>query len=307
MRYPRRARLFWLTLLAIGVLGVWLLPPAPARARELHSVEIQFAFWGFFITLAGWIWNGLQAAGQVTLQALAWSVKALWAFATAAYDAAKAVGRAFAIAGKEIWQFLRTTLGRAVVEGWKKLWHLVDRLRAWLERSFKPILQFLFRLRDRLMRFYTHWIRPVLDIIDIGRKVLRVLGELGIAWAKALDRKLLEVQEAIDRPFRKVLAKVNELIGLVNRIVTLDGLIQRLALLRSIERDVRYITNALHNYRSTPLSTEDQSALADKNEPPTRAQLSDEFDQMLQHGDGPLAERYSGANLSDTIFERLVS
>ncbi len=287
---PRvRARLVWLGVCAVLAVLVALDPRPVPSWPGVDQAPVSRAFWPLFIAVASAIWKALEVAGRITLQALAWSVRALWAFAGAIANAAKAVGKAFAIAGKEIWSFMRTTLARAIVAGWKKFWHLVDRFRAWLERSFKPVLDFLFMVRRRLMDFYTRWIRPVLDVIDIGRKVARVLGALGIEWAQALDRRLMEIQEAIDRPFRAVLARVNEIIGIVNRVVTADGLFQRLALIRSIERDVRYVFNTLHNAQSKPLTDDDRESALARDNYKTGQQFIAETRVYLETGDGPNA------------------
>lgn len=292
---PRRFRLAVALILIAGALALVVLtvsaPPPALVWRAAPPQNVQLAFWTFFVALVGLIWKGLEVAGRITLQALAWSVKALWAFAGAVSNAVKAVGKAFALAGKEIWQFMRHTLGRAIVDGWKKFWHLVDRFRNWLERSFKPVLKFLFKLRDRLMKFYTKWIRPVLDLIDIGRKTARVLGALGIEWAKALDRKLMEIQEAIDRPFRAVLAKVNEVIGIVNRIVTADGLFQRLALIRSIERDLQIIADEFAAARERPLTDKDHEARRALATKLTIEQVSSNTEEYFGRASGPYAAR----------------
>ena len=65
---------------------------------------------------------------------------------------------------------------------------------------------------------------------------MRILSSLGVAWARKLDAQLGAIEDKIERPFRYVLAKVNEIVNLVNRVITADGLFQRAALIRSLGR-----------------------------------------------------------------------
>lgn len=234
--------------------------PGAGAAREQH------AFWPFLVTVAGIVWQGIQVAGRVTLQLLAWSVKALWAFAGSIYNAAKAIGRQLLDFGRWSLEFLRSTYERVLRPLWQHFWKWFDRARAWLQKVLAPVFQFLDAIRGHILKFYNDWVRPILDVIGIARKVLRTFASFGWDWARALDARLGELEEAIDRPFRIALAKINEVINLVNRIVTADGLFQRLALLRSIERDIRQVQNQLTNAYFRP-SNDDEKRRATEEWP----------------------------------------
>jgi hypothetical protein len=77
--------------------------------------------------------------------------------------------------------------------------------------------------------------------------VARILSSLGLGWARKLDAYLGQLEDKIQRPFQFLLAKINEVINVVNRIVTLDGLIQRVALIRSLARDYKFAGNIWWN------------------------------------------------------------
>jgi hypothetical protein len=145
------------------------------------------------------------------------------------------------------WQFFELSYEKVIKPAFTKFWRWFDKFRKWLDDTFGPTLAWLRRLREHLLRFWATWVRPWLDFIDVTRRVLRVLSSLGLKWARELDKRLGELEEKIERPFRLLIAKVNEVINLVNRVITLDGLLTRLALIRSLERDYKYAWRAAVN------------------------------------------------------------
>lgn len=219
------------------------------------GLQVQLAFWGWLASLGSLIFKGLQIAGKAALAALQWSVKALWLFATKTANALTALGRGVVLGLKKAWEFFRLTYEKVLKPAWLKFWRWFDKFRLWLDRTFRPIFDFLRDVRDHIMGFYKTWIRPWLDLIGVTRKVLGVLAGLGLDWARALDRRLAGIEAAIDRPFRIVLAELNKVVNIVNRIATLDGLLQRLTLVRSVVRDAGLIINSLANARSKPLTS----------------------------------------------------
>ena len=247
------------------------------------------AFFGFLVTVAGWILTGLQVAGQAAIAALTWSVQALWAFAVASFNALKAGGALLLTGAKKTLGLLKLLYRDVLKPAWTKFWKFVDQVRDWVERKFKPLFDFLFALRKRILEFYTKWVRPILDVIGIARKVLRVLQTFGIDWARALDKKLAELERRIDEPFRRVLAEVNKIINLVNRVVTADELFQRLALVRSIERDIRQVSRAVANWRSKPETEAEWEERRTRVNDRTPAQVQQDFDAAVATGGG----RYS--------------
>lgn len=230
--------------------------PSPAPAPP-----VALAFWALFGLVVGWIWTGVQVAGRVTLQVLSWSVQALWAFARAVANAGIAVGKAVIQLGKGAWDFFVLTYENVIKPLALQVKKFVDWAVKWSHKVFDPIFQFLDRVRGWVLRVYSDYVRPVLDIIDVTRRMLRVLASLGFDWARTLEQKLAQLEEKIQLPFTFILAKINEIVNLVNRIATVDGLLQRLALIRSFERDIRYAARAIHNWRSAPFSQADSDAL----------------------------------------------
>lgn len=250
---------------------------------------LSLAWWAVVMLVASWVWTGVQVAGRITLQILAWSVKVLWAFATAINNAAVAIGRAFVEFGRKAWDFIQATYERVLRPAWLKFWEWFDNTRRWLESVFRPVLEFLDRIRSYVLRFYETYVRPILDVIGMARRVLGILASLGLDWAQKLDEKLRWLEEKIEAPFRIAIAKINEAIGIINRVVTADGLFQRLAYVRTLERDMRYLNRAFANWRSKPTLDADFQATKKKLAAKTPAELERDAVAHIDGTGGPRA------------------
>jgi len=260
--FPRRDPVpFWFLLLfgVVSALGCRYLIEQfdPGAVSPAPGSDVHYAFWTFIVSLAGLVFKGLQVGVKIALTALQWSVKALWAFAVAVQNVAVGVGKAVVTGFKKAWDFMRLTYDHVLKPAWQKFWKFVDWAHDTLKRIFGPVLSFLERVRKWVLEFYDAYVRPILDIIGFARRVLRVLATLGIDWAKALDRKLADLEAKIQAPFQFVIGKLNEITNFINRIVDANGLFQRLTLIRSLERDMRYVGRAIVNWRSHPITPED--------------------------------------------------
>ena len=124
---------------------------------------------------------------------------------------------------------------------------VVTRISRILDKIFGPIIDFLDRIKGHLKKFYENVIRPILDIIELVRGFTRLLAAAGVDWAKELDAKLLALEQRILEPYTFIIGKINEVSNWINRIVTLDGFLQRVMLLQSLVRDVAYTNNLWWN------------------------------------------------------------
>jgi hypothetical protein len=251
MRLPRRAGPWWFHLLVAVVVGLVCRALTPSVAAPWdgggHQPAVQQAFWPFLVIVGSLIWKGIEIAGRVTLEILRWMVINLSLIVTKLVNGLKAIGVDLLAGFRKAWDFLKVTYEHVLKPAWEKFWRWFDKLRKWLDDTFGPVLRHLRDLRDALLKFWKTYVRPWLDLIDVTRRLLRTLNSLGLKWAGELDRRLAAIEDAIERPFRLLLAKVNEIINLVNRVVTLDGLLQRVALIRSMERDYKFAWQAIVN------------------------------------------------------------
>lgn len=282
MRHWRPAPLWWYLLVAaIAAACQWT-----AGSYDAPAPVVALAFWGWLASLASLVWNGLHAAVDAVVAGLVATVNALWIIVKATADGLAFAGRELLDGFRGSWDFLRGLYEHVLKRAWRKLWDFVEWARAALDRIFRPVFRVLLRVRSELLKFYTRWVRPILDAIDIARKMLRVFSSLGVAWATALDQQLARIAEQIDAPFRRLLRELNQVINLVNRVVTANGLFQRLALIRSIERDIRYVSRAFVNWRSRPLSDQDYDALRARAGARTLEDVTRDTEEALLTGGG---------------------
>jgi hypothetical protein len=274
--------------------------------RDGQAPELHYAFWGIFIGIVTWLWNGIQAAGRVTLEILKWMVINLSAVVAKLGNSLKEVGSALLTAGRATWKFFELTYERVLKPAWLKFWRWFDKTRKWLDHTFGPTLRWLRRLRDNLLKFWKTYVRPWLDIIDATRRVLRVLSSLGLRWAAALDKRLGDLEARIERPFRLLLAKVNEVINIVNRVITLDGLFQRVALIRSLERDYILAWRAAVNPWTRETTDGDKQEVADKLPAKTLPVIAHETREYMQSRSGPRAALYDEQLAQWRIYLRSV-
>lgn len=236
--------------------GAWDSAPGDAP-------QPAYAFLGFLIALGSLLWKGLEIASKVTLAALKWVVVNLPLGVTKLGNGLKALGAGVLSGLKRSWEFTRKLYDDVLKPAWSKFWRIFDKFRTWLDSTFKPVLDWLRELRDNVLSFYRNYVRPWLDLIDVTRRLLRVLAALHIPFARELDRRLAKLESLIEKPFRLVLTKLNEVINAVNRIATLDGLLQRVALIRSLARDFKYAGNIWWHTIHRPATADEERRITE--------------------------------------------
>ena len=215
-RFTRRACPWWFELAIVVAIAALARELAPPRG-ELGEAPPALAFWFVVGLIANAIWKGLEVAGRVTLEVLKWSVLQLWTFAKQTYNGLLNVGKDLIKGARRAWDFFESTYEHVLKPAWSKFYEWYRRARQWLEDVFGPVFKFLQALRSEILKFYDKWVRPILDSIDIARRTLRVFAGFGWEWALRLDGWLAKLQERIDWPFRFIIAKINEVITIVNR------------------------------------------------------------------------------------------
>lgn len=152
-----------------------------------------------------------------------------------------------------LWDWLLKWVPRIFAKLYDVIRAIVTRLSGWLNKIFGPILDFLDKVRHHLNEIYKNIIRPILDMIEMLRVFTRLLSSVGIEWAKELDAKLAELERKIVEPYNFVLGWLNRINATIDRIITLDGLLQRVTLLGSLMRDAFELTNIGLNTLHKPL------------------------------------------------------
>lgn len=230
----------WLVLLAVVALDqAWPVPAPPHTA----------AFLGFLIPIIGWGLQLLNAVGRITLAALH---AAFLIFRTSMIGIVRGLRSAFWGVGKLLGQSLdvfKWLYGNVVRPALSWTFRKLRALEQYLKVSFQPLFEKIRWLKEQINVFYRRFVRPVLDLIDIVRQANRVLKVFHINVLQKLDTVLAQVERRIEEPFLWIYRRLTDVENWLNRIVGLDGLFQRLTLVRSIERDIRQISRAFGNWR----------------------------------------------------------
>lgn len=249
--------------------------------------------WGLFVAIGGFIVGLFQGGVDAVVAFLSWAVGALEAGAILLWNGLKAAVELTRLGFVKAWDFVGNLYDDVLKPAWDKISAWFDRLHTWLDNTFGPLLKWLIKLRTQLLAFWKTYVRPWLDIIDVTRKLLRTLGSLGLTWATALDQRLGDLESAIEKPFQFVLGKLNEIINVVNTVITADGLFQRVALIKSLARDYQYAWTAitqpyLHN--QTPPTDEPTGP---PTAPRTLTEIADGLSAYVVSEDGLLAPQLS--------------
>lgn len=284
---PRLPR--WLELVLLAALVWQIFHPAPTPVRgaffwillqviwtgvEIVAHAIQTAG-GYVGEAIKWIWGNVQTLGQAIATGLA---------KTGAFF--KEIG----VLVKSLWVDIVAPFATQVYNWLKQLGGL---LKAW----FKPVIDFLLKVRKEISKFYNAYIKPIIDVIDIVRKGLRILGSLGVDWATALEKRLAQVEQKINEPFLLITKKINEVLGWIDKIVTLDGFLQKAMLFTSLFTYRRSASNFIVNTMSGPT---DAGLLADYNSKYPRATAEKTASDLVKAFKGE--ESYI-ATLGDTWAE----
>lgn len=132
---------------------------------------------------------------------------------------------------------------------------LAKKLASWLG----PIVRWIQKKRKWLLDLWKKHVQPVLDAVDIVRRVLRVAGKLHIPGATSIDQKIANVENKITAVFHDVIGKINEVLNWVNRVVTVDGILQEVILFSSLNFYRADVVNFGVNSITRPL-TDDEAA-----------------------------------------------
>jgi hypothetical protein len=275
---PRRSRRAWLLELALGLAVALALRahPAPAGTPAL-------GFLSFLITaiveIAKWI-----ADEASTIAVVIWNV--LKIVGSTLVNIGQAVGRGLV----KVWDFFRGFYSNVIKPFVKWTWTEINRLHDWLVKEFKPILAHLRTLRTWILKAYDKWLKPIFATIDVMRAITRLLADLHVPFAQAIDRKLADLEARLMLPIRLALSAINDVVNWINRIVTLDGLFQRLTLIESLWNYTGDLWNVLLQHAPAGVSADDNARRrAQTIEPITAQQLADQVATYYESGGGELA------------------
>lgn len=172
-----------------------------------------------------------------------------------------------------------------------KIAAIIARVSRILNRILGPVIRFLQKIRGWLLKFYDKVLRPIFDTIAALRAILKILDKLGVKAAGKLDDKLAEIEDEIRGAYLQLLGKTNEILDWLNRIVTLDGLLQRVTLLNSLYSYRRDWTSQFWWSQHEPTTPAERTGLIGTIVDAPIAERAAKVRTYLRFGDGPLRAR----------------
>jgi hypothetical protein len=131
----------------------------------------------------------------------------------------------------------------------------IVKLHDFLAAKFGPVLKWLKELKQHIRDIYDRFVRPIIDVIQFIRQLNALLELFHISLLKKLDATLAQIEQRIEAPFLWVTQKITWLENWIDRIVTLDGIFQRVTLLKSMAKYVAPWSHGFWNSQIDPTRT----------------------------------------------------
>lgn len=217
-----------------------LLWGALALLRGLDAspvAEVQTAaVFAAIIAVLNVIWDVVQTVGTVIaigLQAaVGWLLSMVGWLASHLGAQLMGVGKMFA----KIWEHKFLLWEKVLRPAFAFIDRWLLRLFEWLDTTIGPVLRFLKRALDAVDRIYTQYLRPFRDLVDFVHLLNRALETLHVRVLSGLDRHLTAINAWLEAQFLEVRGRIRQAEHWIDRIITLDGYLQRATLLQSLQR-----------------------------------------------------------------------
>jgi hypothetical protein len=260
----------WTWRRALGEFVVALLVVYLTRHQPHPTVSI--GFWGIFFAILTGIWNAFKTGAEITAEVVYQAFKWL---KSRVFDLGRLFGSSLAFLGNGVKNlagaiagFVRDAVGPAL----KQLYDWAKQGIGLFQKGISKIIGWVQKVRGWIVGIYNTFLRPITDAIDKIRRALDILASLGLDAAGDLSRRLSDVERKIQQPFLDLLSKVNEVIGVLNKVMTANGLFQKLTLFGSLfENRITFTNFTINNvFKVKPKAPTTPDA------PKTSAQLLDD-------------------------------
>lgn len=202
-------------------------------------------FLAMLLAILQFIWTVLVFVANYLWAALNWLANF---FYTLFQDVQKAL--------KWLWQQVVKTI-------MTRLPNLLKNYRQWMHDHLQSVIDFFTKLRKWYDDFFKNWIKPILNMIGIMRKILTIFRLLGFKWAARLDGDLAMIEQKIVQTYTTLRGYINQAITWIDLIVDPTGILRRNPLFAAIFQSANEMRNVLLTVPTRPLTgseTDMQSA-----------------------------------------------
>jgi hypothetical protein len=158
-----------------------------------------------------------------------------------------------------------------------KLYDLVQRILAWLQRLLAPLIDFLKKLKAQLDWYFQTFIKPIFDFLQRLRRILAVFRLLGFKWAAKLDQDIAHIESQLAKNFLLAEQAINTALNWINFITDPLGLYNPVLFALSAIASIGDLFNALWQSQTFGLpaypTTDQQQTAAKYTQPVALAQV----------------------------------
>lgn len=163
-------------------------------------------FWGAFFGFLATMFINVAKVVVVVIKAVVPIIARVFNF----------VGKVLVRVGQAVGRFARSIANAASSLWTNVLKPAIDTLVRWfqkfrefLNKVFQPLIDAIEWVNTWLDKIWSKVIEPILDVIEKIRLIFRLLGELGLDWARGIDRFLQQLETRIFTAFQEVRSWVN--------------------------------------------------------------------------------------------------
>lgn len=166
----------------------------------------------------------------------------------------------------------------------------IVRLHDFLKDKFGPVLKWLRELKQHIRDIYDKWVRPVVDTIQFIRQLNAILELFHISLLKKLDATLATIEKRIEDPFVKLNQWITWAENQFDRIIGLDGVFQKVTLVKSMSRYVPSWLRIATAARPHDVDGDTAYRVTRANMSPTVPDVTGEIETYLAGGDVNIGE-----------------
>ena len=136
-----------------------------------------------------------------------------------------------------------------------KIWNLLNGILDRLRKFFKPLIDFLRKMKAIQDAYFNLYIRPIFDFIQRLRRILVVFRLFHFKWAAKLDQDLAGIEAKIAAQFLAAQRQINALTDWITLITDPFGLYQPGIFVASAVRSIYDLYNALWGAQTVGLAS----------------------------------------------------
>lgn len=222
--------------------------------------------WPWIISAIHFIGDALAVIGHALVVALKW-------FAVHVWIVLRWLGDHVASLAKTVWGGLQKLWNEILPDIARKIASVASTVTTFIRDHFGWLLSAIHKITSAVNFIYSNIIKPIFQVIDFFRAIFRVLGDLGVGWAKAVDVWLGNLEMKIWDAFNTVRSWINHVLGILAYLLDPFGMLRRGHMLGALGRDLAHLVALFPHVQIKPnLGTQAQLTAAPRRSFTARVQ-----------------------------------